>query len=158
MRFRGRVAWVFPDHFDVDEIVGAENMHITDIEVLKDACMRDFDPRFRQRVAPGDILVAGRNFGYGHPHEQGMMVMRALGVGLVVADSFGLMFERTNRFLGLPLLACPGVGAAAERGETIGVEWDEGRVTLASGTALQGVPPGEKAVAMAAAGGWENLP
>jgi 3-isopropylmalate/(R)-2-methylmalate dehydratase small subunit len=157
MRFRGRVAWVFPDDFHTPEIIGADSMYVTDPALLAEACMRDLEPRFRERTRPGDILVAGRNFGYGQPNELAMTAMREVGIVLVLAESFGPIFERSNRFLGLPLLVCPGIAAAVARFDEIAVDWEAGRVILADGRTLQGDPPGDRAVAIARAGGWINL-
>jgi 3-isopropylmalate/(R)-2-methylmalate dehydratase small subunit len=156
-RFEGRVAWVFPDDFHTPQIIGAQYMYVTDTDVLAEVCMRDFEPDFRERTSPGDILVAGRNFGYGQPNELAMTAMRRLGIALVVAESFGPMFERSNRFQGLPLLTCPGIRAAVQRGEVLAVDWEIGLVTLEDGRTLQGVPPGDRAVAIAKAGGWINF-
>ena len=107
----GRVAWVFPDHFDVDQIVGVENIRSRDIGVLRAACVARLGSDFGDSVADGDLLVAGRNFGYGHPHEHGIQVMISFGIAGVVAESFAPMFSRSWEFLGLPLLTCPASSA-----------------------------------------------
>ena len=158
LTFHGRVAWVFPDHFDVDQIVGVENIRTYDMQVLRPACMAEYTPGFADEVAPGDLLVAGRNFGYGHPHDQAMSVMREIGISCVVAESFGLMFERSWQFLGLPLLRCAGIAAEVERWDELSVDWERGRVHIArTGRTLQGVEPSRSSVAMARAGGGSNL-
>jgi 3-isopropylmalate/(R)-2-methylmalate dehydratase small subunit len=154
---RGRVAWVFGDDFDVDEIVGVENIRTFDVEFLKAVCMAPFTDGFAATVAPGDLLVAGRNFGYGHPHDQPMLAMRALGVAGVVAESFAPLFARSETFNGFPLLACPGISGAVARGDALTVRWEEGVVEIAGGATLRATPPARDAVELVHAGGGHAL-
>jgi 3-isopropylmalate/(R)-2-methylmalate dehydratase small subunit len=154
---RGRVAWCFGDDFDVDEIVGVENIRTFDIEFLKSVCMTPFVEGFAATVQPGDLLVAGRNFGYGHPHDQPMLAMRALGIAGVVAESFAPLFARSETFNGFPLLACPGIAGAVETGDVLTVRWEEGTVEIDGGATLQGEPPGADAVELVHAGGGHAL-
>jgi 3-isopropylmalate/(R)-2-methylmalate dehydratase small subunit len=154
----GRVAWVYGDDFDVDEIVGVENIRTFDLTVLERVCMSAFEEDFVPRVQRGDLLVAGRNFGYGHPHDQPMLVMRALGIGGVVAESFAPLFARTETFNGFPLLACEGISGAVRRWDRLRVYWEEGAVTiLRTGRRLQGTPPTPDAVELVHGGGGHKL-
>jgi len=75
----GRVAWIFPDNFDADMIVGYENIAETDVNRLAKLCMTSFDSKFHDYVKAGDIIVAGKNFGYGHPHPQPLMALQKNG-------------------------------------------------------------------------------
>lgn len=130
---RGRIGFVFDDHFDTDRIIGAARMHdrrAHDPDYLRAWVMHDLDPDFGGSVTPGDVLVAGRLFGYGHPHAQAMRAMRALGIRTVVAESFFPSFEYNERHAGMILLACPGVSAHARRGDPIEVDWRHARVHL----------------------------
>ncbi len=62
---RGRVAYVFEEaDFDVDQIVGVENIRLTDPDALAACAMRRFDPGFAEKVEPGDVVVGAENFGY----------------------------------------------------------------------------------------------
>lgn len=82
----GRVAWIFPEKdFDVDDIVGVANIKLKDPVKLAEVAMSDFDPGFAAQVRPGDLLIGGENFGYGHPHYPPMIAMRQLGLSGVVA-------------------------------------------------------------------------
>ena len=86
---RGRVAFVFEEaDFDVDQIVGVENIRLTDPDALAACAMRRFDPGFAEQVEPGDVVVGAENFGYGHPHFAPMIGLRRLGVRAVIAESF----------------------------------------------------------------------
>lgn len=90
----GRVAWIFAeDNYDIDLIVGIENIKIKDIELLKSVCMTTYDPEFAKVVKPGDVIVGGKNFGYGHPHFPSFKALRALGIAAVFAEPFSPTYE-----------------------------------------------------------------
>ena len=72
MILQGKAAWVFPDSFDVDYIIGIPNIGLTDLKQITACLMKDFDPEFLDSCAPGDMLIAGKSFGYGHAHPQPM--------------------------------------------------------------------------------------
>jgi 3-isopropylmalate/(R)-2-methylmalate dehydratase small subunit len=118
MIIEGRVAWIFPDNFDPDFIVGVENIATLDIEVLKCATMNKFETDFTEKVQKGDILIGGRNFGYGHPHPQAMRAMRAWGVKVVIAESFFHVFYRGELASGSHLFVSPKITQNVNR-------WDE---------------------------------
>ncbi len=121
MAIGGRVAWVFGDNFDVDFIVGIENITTTDIDRIVANLMKAYDANFRQSVASGDILIGGKNFGYGHPHPQSMMGMRAIGIDCVIAESYAFPFYRSELASGMKLFECPGIAEATDRGDYIEV-------------------------------------
>jgi 3-isopropylmalate/(R)-2-methylmalate dehydratase small subunit len=121
---RGRVAWVFDtDDYDIDLIIGVRNIKITDIHELAKLAMSDTDPSFAATVQRGDLLVGGRNFGYGHPHYPAMRAMRHLGVTGVIAESFSPGFFRGEISMGFPLVTCPGIVAHVQRGDEVEVDW-----------------------------------
>ena len=64
MILQGKAAWVFPDSFDVDYIIGIPNIGLTDLKQITACLMKDFDPEFLDSCAPGDMLIAGKSFGY----------------------------------------------------------------------------------------------
>jgi 3-isopropylmalate/(R)-2-methylmalate dehydratase small subunit len=154
----GRVGWVFPDDFDVDEIIGVQNIRTFDAEVLRAACMKDLDPTFVSTVGPGDWLVAGRNFGYGHPHDQPMMTMRDFGIAGVIAESFAPLFARGETYNGFPLVTCAGISSTVRRADMVEVEWRRGLVRLpGSGTVLVGQVPGPAQIRLIENGGGDRL-
>lgn len=134
----GRVAWVFEqDDYDIDLIIGVRNIKITDLNELVKVAMGDYTPGFAATVQKGDLLVGGRNFGYGHPHYPAMRAMRALGIAGVIAESFSPGFFRGEISMGFPLVSCPGILELAQRGDALRVDWAAGRVQhLAKGLAL----------------------
>lgn len=141
---RGRVAWVFDeDDYDIDLIIGIRNIKITDVSELAKLAMADREPGFAATVQRGDLLVGGRNFGYGHPHYPAMKAMRHLGIAGVVAESFSPGFFRGEISMGFPLVTCPGIVGAVARGDEIEVDWAAARVRLpTSGRALPLEPLG----------------
>ncbi|MCL1993630.1 MAG: 3-isopropylmalate dehydratase [Spirochaetes bacterium] len=118
MIVEGRVAWIFPDNFDADFIVGVENISTTDTEILKAAVMKNYEPDFTQKIKEGDIIVAGKNFGYGHPHPQPMIGLRGWGINVVIAESFFHVFYRGEIASGSKMFVSPGITKNVER-------WDE---------------------------------
>jgi 3-isopropylmalate/(R)-2-methylmalate dehydratase small subunit len=126
---RGRVAFAFAeDDYDVDQIVGVRNIRIQDRDELQRIVMKSIDPDFVTAVRSGDVLVGGRNFGYGHPHYPPMTAMRNLGISCVIAESFSPGYWWGEMAEGFPQITCPGVLSLAQRWDEIEVAWDEGLV------------------------------
>ena len=78
---------------------------------------------------PGDVLVAGKNFGCGSSREQAPENLRLLGIAAVVAESFGRIYFRNCVAIAFPTLACAGVTALCEEGEELEIDLGAGRVT-----------------------------
>ncbi len=135
---RGRVAFIFQEeNFDIDQIVGVKNIKITDIEELADAAMQTYDPAFREKVKPGDILVGNHNFGYGHPHYPPMKAMRHLGITGVIAESFSPGYWRGEISMGFPQASCMGILKLVQRWDEIEIDWIRNEVrNLTRGSAL----------------------
>ena len=96
----GRVAWIFGDDFDIDLLIGVENIKCYDSDLLLSKLMNSYEENFVSKVRPGEFLVAGRNFGYGHPHYPPMVAMRSAGVAGVIAESFAPGFWRGETYNG----------------------------------------------------------
>ncbi|MEU0236145.1 3-isopropylmalate dehydratase [Nocardiopsis sp. NPDC006198] len=154
----GRVAWIFGDDFDIDLVIGVENIKHYDPDVLRSVCMRHYDPAFADEVRPGDVVVGGRNFGYGHPHYPPMVALRNLGIAAVVAESFSPGFWRGETYNGMPLLTVPGITRAVRRWDRVSIDWRRPAVRLARQDAeLTGEPLSERVVKVIEAGGSLNL-
>ena len=109
-------------------------------------------PGFAARFTPGDIIVAGKNFGINSSREQAVHVMRMMGVAAVVAVSFGRQFFRNAINNGLPVVECD-IADIAE-GDEIAVDLEAGRITIPSRGIARSVPPLPREVqAILAAGG-----
>ena len=142
LTYEGKAAWIFPDHFDADLIVGVQHISEVNIEKFLPLTMKQYDPDFLNQVAKGDILVAGKNFGYGHPHFQGMASMRKLGMWCIVAESFAPGFFRSEVVSGMALLTVPGITGKVKRFDRLKVEFDQGLVhNLETGETIQGIEP-----------------
>lgn len=156
--FRGRVAWIFGDDFDIDLVIGVENIKYYDPDKLRSVLMTAYDPTFVDEVRPGDIIVGGRNFGYGHPHYPAMIAMRNAGVVAVVAESFAPGFWRGELYQGMPLVTIPGLAAAVQRWDEVEIDWKAATVHVTrTGETLQGIPPSQHAIDVTEAGGGLNL-
>jgi len=92
----------------------------------------DLDPDFHARVRPGDIVMAGRNFGCGSSREQPALGLRYAGVAAVVAKSFSRIFYRSSINQGLLLVECPGAVEAWRPGDEVAVDPRAGAVTVGS--------------------------
>jgi 3-isopropylmalate/(R)-2-methylmalate dehydratase small subunit len=152
---RGRVAFVFDEpNFDIDQIVGVKNIKLQDLEELRKSVMKSYDPDFVASVRPGDLLVGGDNFGYGHPHYPSMRIMRHLGVTGVVAESYAPGYWRGEMSLGFPQVTCPGILGSVRRWDEIEVCWAEGLVrNHTQGTSLPMEPLTHADADLLAAGG-----
>lgn len=127
----GRVAWIFAeDNYDIDLIVGIENIKIKDIELLKSVCMTTYDPEFAKVVKPGDVIVGGKNFGYGHPHFPSFKALRALGIAAVFAESFSPGFYKGEIGNGFPLIECLGIVDNAKRWDHVTFDWETEILTI----------------------------
>lgn len=104
-QFEGRV-WRFGDHVDTDAIIPARFLNVSDQEILGRSCFIDLRPDFVEEVRPGDVIVAGSNFGCGSSREHAPIAIKACHVGAIVAKSFARIFYRNAFNIGLPLLEC----------------------------------------------------
>ena len=137
-RIRGRV-WKFGDDVDTDAM--APMATLTGTWDQRFASMFPRRRGFSGQVRPGDIIVAGRNWGCGSSREHAPENLKKLGLGAIVAESFGRIFFRNCVAIALPALACPGVTAHCEEGDEIEVELGAGRVTIHR-TGVEVVGPG----------------
>lgn len=153
----GRVAWIFGDDFDIDLVVGVSNIKSYDPDHLRTVCMSAFDPTFIDRVCPGDIIVGGRNFGYGHPHYPPMIALRNAGIAAIVAESFSPGFWRGETFNGMPLITIPGVTSTVQLHDQISLDWRTACLHTADGIELTGHAPNPRTLAIIEAGGAYEL-
>ena len=133
-------AWCFGDDISTDLLSPGEYA-LAPAEEQKLHTLESVDARFAHEVQPGDVVVAGRNFGCGSSRESAPENLKALGVACVVADSFARIFLRNAVAISLPVLACAGARAAFAEGDEIEIDLATGLVqNRATGRALQGEP------------------
>jgi 3-isopropylmalate/(R)-2-methylmalate dehydratase small subunit len=121
-------AWVYGDNVDTDAIIPARYLTTTDEGELAAHAFEDLDPAFASEVRPGDVVVAGANFGSGSSREHAPVALRGAGVAAVVARSFARIFFRNAINTGLPILTCPDAAEATATGDTLEVDAGEGLV------------------------------
>ena len=103
---RGK-AHKFDDDVNTDYIIsGKYKFKTLDMRELAKHLFEDLAPDFYERIEPGDMIVAGENFGYGSSREQAPLVIREAGVSCVVARSFARIFYRNAINVGLPVVEC----------------------------------------------------
>lgn len=100
-------AWKFGSHIDTDAILPAIYLNLSDPQELAKHCMEGIDRGFPQKIRPGDIVVAGENFGCGSSREHAPLALKASGIGAVVARSFARIFFRNALNIGLSIVECP---------------------------------------------------
>jgi 3-isopropylmalate/(R)-2-methylmalate dehydratase small subunit len=138
-RIAGR-AWCFGDDISTDLLSPGEYA-IAAVEEQKLHTLESVNPRFAQEVRPGDVVVAGTNFGCGSSRESAPENLKALGVACVVADSFARIFLRNAVAISLPVVTCAGARAALSEGDEIEIDLATGIVqNRGTGRVLQGEP------------------
>lgn len=97
-------AHCFGDNINTDEIIPARYLNTSDEKELAKHCMEDADENFVKKISPGDIIVAGKNFGCGSSREHAPRAIKAAGIACVLAESFARIFFRNAINIGLPIL------------------------------------------------------
>jgi 3-isopropylmalate/(R)-2-methylmalate dehydratase small subunit len=145
--------WKFGHNIPTDLITPTHIMWKRADEMAKHV-LETANPDFPVNVKPGDILVAGRNFGCSSGRALAAKALKATGIGAIVTELFSRTFYRNGHEIGLPLLEAPGVHALVETGHRIRVDIARGTVeNLTTGQSLQGNPPSEFLLEMVATGG-----
>ena len=101
------IVFKYGDNVDTDVIIPARYLNSSDPAELATHCMEDIDSTFIKNVMPGDVIVAGNNFGCGSSREHAPAVIKAAGIQAVIAKSFARIFYRNAINIGLPILECP---------------------------------------------------
>jgi len=119
--------WKFGDNIDTDLIIAARYLNTSDPHELAKHVMEDADPEFITKLKPGDIIVAGENFGCGSSREHAPIALKAAGVSAVVAKSFARIFYRNAFNMGLPIFELKESDEIAE-GDLIKIDLDSGEI------------------------------
>ena len=94
----------FGDDINTDDIIAAKYLNTTDKAELASHCMEHISNDFIKKVKPGDVLVAGKNFGCGSSREHAPVAIKAAGISFVIAESFARIFFRNSINIGLPII------------------------------------------------------
>ena len=134
-------AFKYPDNVDTDVIIPARYLNTADAKELAKHCMEDIDASYVNRVQPGDVMVAGWNFGCGSSREHAPLVIKTCGTGCVIAKSFARIFYRNAINIGLPILECPQAAGEIRAGDEVAVDFDTGIITdITTGKTYQAEP------------------
>lgn len=118
----------YGDNIDTDVIIPARHCVSIKEEDLAAHCLEDLDKEFVNRVRPGDILMAGNNFGCGSSRENAPIAIKGAKVGCVVAKYFARIFYRNAINIGLPILECPEAVDGSEAGDELEIELVSGTI------------------------------
>lgn len=125
MILKGNV-WKFGDNIDTDVIIPARYLNTSDSDELASHCMEDYDKDFMKKMKPGDIIVAGENFGCGSSREHAPIAIKAAGISCVIAKSFARIFFRNAINIGLPIFESIEAFEQSRQGDAIEVNTEQG--------------------------------
>jgi 3-isopropylmalate/(R)-2-methylmalate dehydratase small subunit len=133
MKLNGK-AIKYGDNIDTDVIIPARYLVTTDEKELASHCMEDLDPEFQSKKSPGDIMVAGDNFGCGSSREHAPIAIKGAEIAAVVAKNFARIFYRNAINIGLPIIESPEAADNINEGDSVEVDLDAGVIkNLTSG-------------------------
>jgi 3-isopropylmalate/(R)-2-methylmalate dehydratase small subunit len=136
---RGRV-WKFGDNVSTTDIAPGEMFDITR-SVPAEIVFAAMRPDWKNKVKPGDCIVAGKNFGFGSHRASANDVMKDLGIGCIVADSIARIYYRTALAIGFPAFSCPGVSKIFNEGDELSLDVRQGLIkNITTGQSIQGKP------------------
>ena len=119
-------AWKIGNNIDTDLIIAARYLNDASDENMKAHCMEDVIPDYANTIAPGDVLVAGSNFGCGSSREHAPISINVAGTSCVIAESFARIFYRNAINIGLPIIESPEAAKAIDQGDELDISFEEG--------------------------------
>jgi 3-isopropylmalate/(R)-2-methylmalate dehydratase small subunit len=154
---RGK-AFVFGANIDTDQIYAGRYLELTDPHEVAKHALEGIDPGFVKEFQPGDIIVASTNFGCGSSREHAAVALKAVGIGAILADSFGRIFYRNAVNLGIPLLVCPHIHDLVKKGDMLKIDLSTGQVTNeTTGATAQAQPLSDYVMMILESGGIKPL-
>jgi 3-isopropylmalate/(R)-2-methylmalate dehydratase small subunit len=127
---KGR-AWKYGDNVNTDVIFpGKYTYAVMEPEEMAGHAMEDLDPDFAKNVQPGDVIVAGKNFGCGSSREQAATCLKYAGVKAVIAESFARIFYRNAINQGLPVIQSVESAQTIQEGDAVGIDFQKGEITV----------------------------
>jgi 3-isopropylmalate/(R)-2-methylmalate dehydratase small subunit len=148
---QGRV-WVLTDpngalyeDIDTDMIFHNRYLHITDVGQMGQYALDNLEgwEDFAQKAQPGDILLAGVNFGAGSSRQQAVDCFRALGIGAIVAESYGAIYKRNAINSGFPIAVLPDLSRTYDQfkdGDQVSIDFGTGELVLNGEQVFQAQP------------------
>jgi len=127
---QGKV-WKYGDGVNTDVIFpGKYTYTLKEPAEIAAHALEDLDPEFARAAQPGDVIIAGRNWGNGSSREQAVTALKFRGIAAVVAKSFARIYFRNGINQGLLLITCPEVVDAAQTGDTIEIDLPHSLIRL----------------------------
>jgi len=140
MVYRGR-AWKWGANVDTDAIIPARYLNTTEPAEMASHLMEDVDPKFLEKIQPGDIIVADENFGCGSSREHAPLAIKYAGLSCVIAKSFARIFYRNAFNMGLPIFESAGAAEGIRQGDEVAVDSEGGTIqNLTTGETYQAQP------------------
>jgi len=140
MIYQGR-AWKLGANFDTDAIIPARYLSTSDPKELASHLLEDIDPKFREKIKPGEILVAESNFGCGSSREHAPLAIKYAGLSCVVAKSFARIFYRNSFNMGLPIFESAEAVDGISQGDELMVDSESGTIrNLTTGQTFKATP------------------
>lgn len=156
-KLKGNVI-VLGNNIDTDQIYPGRFLELVEPKEVGSHCLAGVDEQIAPDFVPGDIVVAGTNFGCGSSREHAPISLINMGASAVIADSFARIFFRNSINLGLPLIVCKGISKKVKDGDEIAVDIEAGTITIvATGEVLQGEKIGDYALHILESGGIKPL-
>ncbi len=134
-------AFTFGDNIDTDLIVPGQFLSLSAPEDLRKVCMEGYRPGFYQEISPGDVFVAGANFGCGSSREHAPRSIKAAGVACVIAKSFARIFYRNAINIGLSVLEAPEAVEGIDPGDLVNVDLLRGQILNETKGSLYEIKP-----------------
>ena len=119
-------AWKVGNNIDTDLIIAARYLNDASDENMRSHCMEDVIPDYANTIAPGDVLVAGSNFGCGSSREHAPISIKVAGTSCVIAESFARIFYRNAINIGLPIIESPEAAKAIDQGDELDINLEDG--------------------------------
>lgn len=140
MKADGKV-FKYGDNVDTDVIIPARYLNSFDAKELATHAMVDIDPTFASKVKPGDVIVAGKNFGCGSSREHAPLCLKTAGASCVIAESFARIFYRNSINIGFPILECKEAVDGIEADDHVEVDFATGMIyNRTKGTQFESQP------------------
>ncbi len=141
-KITGKV-WTFGTNIDTDLIIAARYLNSSDPEHLAKYVMEDADPDFASKVQPGDIIVAGENFGCGSSREHAPIALKAAGIAAIIAPTFARIFYRNAFNMGLPIFELE-ESSQISQNDDVSIDMENGKIinnTTNKTYSFKAIPP-----------------
>lgn len=150
--------FAFGRNIDTDQIYPGRFVEYTEVEDIKRYAMYGADPTFAKRFKPGNILIASTNFGCGSSREHAAITLKAVGVSVIVAESFGRIFFRNAINLGIAAITCENISKIAHEGDTLQIDILSGKIkNLTTGEAGNADPLSDYIMKILESGGIKPM-